>query len=258
MTFRPRLLPLFGLMLLLRVPLYAQNGDEKARSLVQRTIQEMGGNALSGVKDAYGSGRFFILKEGGQSWTKFWDYYKWPGKARTEFDRKQTGIVEIYDLTLGKGWIYEYGKVKEKTADEMRDFRLAEKRNLINLFRDRWREPGTKVFYYGPGAIDTLKPMEALEFVDAENYSVTVYFEEGNPRPTKLEYKDRTAEGLAVTKSEQFFRWFKVHGVLTPKRVEFYTNDRQTGLVEYSELDYNLDLPDTLFQQPLPLEKNKK
>ena len=177
----------------------------------------------------YGEGRIFMLKEGRQSWTKFWDYYRWSGKARTDFDKRGEGLADIFNLELGKGWTYEYGKVKPKTEDDLRRFRLAEKRNLASLFRERWKEPGMKVLYLGPNEIDTTQPMEALEFLDTENYSVTVYYEEGKALPVKLEYKDRNQDGIVLNKAEMYFRWFRFQGILTPLRIELYTNGRQSG-----------------------------
>jgi hypothetical protein len=231
--------------------------DDRARQLVQSTIQEFGGSAFLDWKDMYGEGRIFMLKEGRQSWTKFWDFYRWSGKSRTDFDKRAEGLSDIFNLDLGKGWTYEYGKVKPKTEDDMRRFRLAEKRNLANLFRERWKEPGMKVLYVGPNEIDTTQPMEALEFLDTENYSVTVYYEEGKALPVKLEYRDRNQDGIVLNKAEMYFRWFRFQGILTPLRVEMYTNGRQTGLVEYSLVQYNTGLSESLFTEPAPVVKKK-
>jgi hypothetical protein len=249
------------LMLIAIWPAAQQKKDAKAQELIQKVIKEFGGEAFLSWKDFTGSGRYFQIKSNGdQGWTKFWEYYKWSGLSRMEFDKKSEGIVEIYNTRLGKGWSYEYGKVKDKTSEEYRDFLLSEKRNITNLFRERWREPGMKVFYYSPSSLDTVKPMEALEFVDVENYSITVYFEEGSPRPVKLDYKEQIKDGPMVTKSDMFYRWFKYQEVLTPKRVEFYISGRLTGLVEYAEAAYNTGLDDKLFDEPkpAPVKKSKE
>jgi hypothetical protein len=231
--------------------------DDKAGQLIQATIRELGGPAFLGWKDMYGEGRIFILKEGRQSWTKFWDYYRWKGKARTDLDKRGEGLADIFNLELGQGWTYEYGKVKPKSDEDMRRFRLSEKRNLAALFRERWKEPGMHVVFIGPSEIDTTKPMEALAFIDADNYTVTVFYDEGNPRPVKLEYKDRNPDGIVLNNTEMFFRWFVFQGILTPLRVELYTNDRQTGLIEYKTIQYNTGLPDSLFTEPTPVVKKK-
>jgi hypothetical protein len=234
----------------------ARGADEdRAQKLIQSTIQEFGGNAFLTWKDSYGEGRIFMLKEGRQSWTKFWDFYRWSGKARTDFDKRSEGLADIFNLELGKGWTYEYGKVKPKSEDDLRRFRLAEKRNLASLFRERWKEPGMKVLYLGPNEIDTTQPMEALEFLDTENYSVTVYYEEGKALPLKLEYKERNPDGIVLNKAEMYFRWFRFQGILTPLRIELYTNGRQSGLLEYSLVQYNTGLAESLFTEPAPVVK---
>jgi len=243
---------LISLLILGSTPFRSAEID-KAQELIQKVRTELGDKAFESWTDYYGEGRMFILKRGGQSWTKFWEYYKWSGKSRTAYNDKD--LYDVYNLDLGKGWAFEYGKVKAKTEEDVRRFRQSEKRNLFNLFRDRYREPGMKVFYLGPENIDSLKPMEALEFVDADNFSFIVYFEEGNPVPQKVEYKDRNPDGLTINKTERFYRWFRVDGILSPKRVEFYTGENQTGLVEYSLFRYNTGLSDTLFQEPVPVVK---
>ncbi len=231
--------------------------DPRAQTVIQRTIQALGGQRFLTWKDMYGTGRFFIIKRDGQSWTKFWEYYRWEGKSRTELEKQREALADIFNLELGKGWTYEYGRVKPKTEEELRRFRLSEKRNIYNIFRSRWKEDGMKVLYYGPSEIETVKPMEALEFIDAENYTVTVLFEEGVALPVKVEYQDRNEDGIVLPKSEMFFRWFSSDGVMAPHRVEFFTREKNTGLVEYAEVKFNVGLTDDLFLEPVPAAKKK-
>lgn len=226
--------------------------DEKARARYDRTVQAMGGKAFLSWIDSYGTGRYFVLKEDGGGWADFWDYYKWPGKSRTDMDEKEKGLVDVFNLDLGKGWTAEYGKVRPKTEAELQRFRLSEKRNLAALFRTRIKEPGIRVFYFGPTSIDTVKPMEALEFVDAENYSVSVYFEEGEGLPVRMEYTERDEQGIVQKKTDVFYKWFSFQGVMFPKRLEFFTNGKPSGLVEYDTVKFNSSLPDSLFQEPHP------
>jgi len=249
---------IFWLIIIIMMIIPLMRGEtekDKATILIQKTIKEMGGPAFLKWTDYYGDGRFYIIKGSRKSWTKFWEEYKWNGKSRINFDKKREAISEIYNMDLGKGWSYEYGKVKEKSEDDIQRFRLAEKRNLANLFRERWKEDGMKVFYLGPGNFDTVKPLEALEFVDADNYIVTVFYEEGSSLPFKIAYKERNKDGIVLYKEEQVFRWFKIKGIQTPLRVEFYTNGEHSGLLEYSEFLYNVGLSDALFQKPSPKEK---
>ena len=231
--------------------------DNRAQGMIQRTIQALGGEKFLTWKDMYGHGRIFVIKRDGQSWTKFWEYYRWEGKSRTELEKQHEALADIFNLELGKGWTYEYGRVKPKTEEEMRRFRQSEKRNIYNIFRRRWQEDGMKVLYYSPADIETVKPMEALEFIDAENFTVTVFFEESVPLPVKVEYQDRNEDGIVLPKSEMFFRWFRSGGVMAPHRVEFFTRESNTGLVEYTEVNFNVGLADALFQEPVPPVKKK-
>jgi hypothetical protein len=231
--------------------------DSRPQEMIQKTVRALGGSKFLSAKDMFGYGRMFVIKRDGQAWTKFWEYYRWDGKSRTELEKPREALVDIYNLELGKGWSYEYGKVKPKTDDEMRRFRQSEKRNVHNLFRGRWKEDGMKIIYYSPAEIETVKPMEALEFIDAENYTVTVFFDEGNSLPVRVEYQDRNPDGIVLPKAEMLFRWFETNGVMAPHRVEFFTRDTNTGLVEYTEVQFNVGLSEDLFLEPLPVTKKK-
>lgn len=234
--------------------------DPVVRERLDQTVEAMGGDAFLAWKDYSSFGRYFAFKKEGQGWMKFWYYYKWKGMERTEFEEQKTGIIEIYNLTVNSGWTYDYGSVKEKTPEEMRDFMLAEKRNLVVLFRERWKEPGMKVFFMGPKNFKTIQPVEALEFLDADNYSVMVYFEEGTHLPFKAEYVDRNSDGVQVKKEERYYRWFKFQGVCVPMRIEFYTEGRASGLAEFETMAFDKGLSESMFQKPeaKPEKKKKK
>lgn len=235
--------------------------DPKALDLLNRTVQALGGDAFRSWAGYHGEGRIYLIKGDNQSWTKFWYDYRWPGKERMALEEPDGAIVEIYNLEQGKGWAYEYGKVKDKTEEEIRRFRLTEKRSFVNLFRERWKEPGMKVFHLGPESFDSVRPEEGLEFVDAENYAVTVIYAEGKALPERVEYVEKTASGRTEKHADHFFRWFRYQGVMMPLRIEFFTNGVMTRQVDFTLVSFRDPLPDSDFSAPRPgpvKEKKKK
>jgi hypothetical protein len=245
----------FLIILLVRPMACAQEPTQQAEELIRKTIEAMGGEKFLNWQDYIANGRFYAIKGSQKSWTKFWEEYKWRGKYRINYGEEEGAIAEVYNLELNKGWDYEFGKVKDKKDEDVRRFEISERRDPRYLFRDGWKKDGMKVFYLGPDNFDTIEPMVALEFLDAENLSVTVVYHEGNNLPFKIFYKERNESGIMQEKVQLFFRWFNIQGIYTPMRVEFYTNDQRSGLLEYSEIQYNVGVPESVFQKPQPQKK---
>lgn len=233
----------------------AQEPDARALDLIQQTIDGLGGEKFLNWKDYQAEGRFYAIKGAQKSWTKFWEQYAWWGKYRINFGKKEGAIAEVYNLELNKGWDYEFGKVKDKPEEDIRKYEISERRDPRYMFREGWKKEGMKVFFLDPDNFDTIEPQVALEFLDAENRSVTFFYQEGSHVPFKMLYKERNDNGIMQEKEQMFFRWFNIQGIYSPMRIEFYTNGERSGLLEYSEIHYNTGIPDAVFQRPQPKEK---
>jgi len=243
-------------IILLALPLTsAQESNTQALDLIRQTIDALGGEKFLNWQDYTSNGRFYAIKGSQKSWTKFWEEYKWWGKYRINFGKEEGAMAEVYNLELNKGWDYEFGKVKDKSEEDIRKYAVSERRDPRYLFREGWKQEGMKVFFLGPENFDTIEPQVALEFLNAENLSVTVFYQEGSHVPYKIIYKERNENGIMQEKEQMFFRWFHIQGIYSPMRIEFYTNGERSGLLEYSEIQYNTGIPDSIFQRPLPKEK---
>ncbi len=91
-----------------------------AKELLDRTVQNLGGESFLNWAGYHGEGRSYVIKGDNQSWTQFWYDYRWPGMERMAYEEERGAIVEVWNTPQGKGWTYEYGKVKEQTAEEYR------------------------------------------------------------------------------------------------------------------------------------------
>ncbi len=176
-------LTLAGLSLLSIPPARAQEQTEvlmpeqsaaKAKDLIQKAVQALGGSDYLAVRDATCSGRIGSFGHSGDlmGYEKFIDYSKLPDKDRSE-NLPKRNIIEIKNGD--KGWVLDRGGVSEADEVSIAEFQEDIKTDIDNVLRDRWKEPGTILRYLGPDVVD-LKEADWIEFVDNENRSIRIAF----------------------------------------------------------------------------------
>jgi len=247
------LLPI-GMIIFFAAFASGQNED-KSLQLFKDAIQAMGGDAYANVVDMVSEGQAFMFSREGASSVpiKYNDYTKLPDKSRYEFgNKKKERDITVFDLSENKGWILEPGKeVREATPEEMGEFRRAAKHSIDNIFRFRYKDPEVKLFYLGPGE-GRESAFEMVKILDSENDEMVVYFDRISKLPAKIEYYETDDRGIRYRMTDEFGQWHKKEGVLTPLRVDHYSNGRQSSLYFILEIAYNENLQDSFFSKPVP------
>ena len=150
----------------------------KATEVVAAAIEAMGGKNYLEVKNYHKIGRYFIFDQRGRS--SFTNFSDWtvlePIKWRFQLGEDKRQQVQIYNLEIGKGWTLEgESSVEEITEEEVREFEVEVQRDIDILLRERVDEEGMSLFYYGPEEIAGSGEYEAVEFLDATNFSVVIF-----------------------------------------------------------------------------------
>ena len=228
--------------------------EEKIQQLFQDAIQAMGGDTYLGVTDWIAKGQTFAFdREGGSSIPiKFTDYTRLPDKSRYELgNKKKDRDISVYNLATNEGWIKEGRKeTREVTPDEMSDFKRVVKHSIDIIFRYRYKDPETKLFYLGPGeGRDVI--LEMVKILDPENDEVTLYFDRITKLPQKIEYWNMSSLGVRLRVVEEFSQWHVIEGVNTPLRTDRTVNGRRASQNFVLEITYNNNLPDSLFTKPV-------
>ncbi len=227
--------------------------DEKVRKMFQDAIQALGGDTYLNVKDVASEGNYFIYNAQGDSsgLIKFDTYVKLPDKVRFELgNKKKDRDITVFDLAAGVGWILEQPKdLRAATPEEMKAFKADAKHDIDNILHFRWKDPNNKLFYLGPGEGDDVT-LEMVQVLDPENDSVTVYFDRISKLPAKVEYQSVNKRGIRERNVQEFSQWHMIEGVNTPLRVDGYANKRRTFSSYAVKVDYNSNLPDSLFTKP--------
>lgn len=265
-NYRSKLIRSLGMLLLVLGggpgSLFAQNpGAEKAKQLVARGIESLGGSVYLNVRNTHSHGRYFFFdRRGRKAFTRFWDWTNYsPVKWRFRLGKGKRQEVQIYNLELGKAWKLE-GKssVEELLKKDIEDFKEAVKRDIDILLRSRVDEEGMNFYFYGPDEAGTSGEVAAVEFLDATNDSVVVFFDLRTHRPMRTETEIRDRMGILHKQTVEFSNWHTIDGVQTPLRVDRYVDGRIRSQRFLEELAYNVAIPADHFLEPQIEEKKKK
>jgi len=237
-----------------------ETAEEKIRILFEDAISAMGGDAFINVSDMNSVGQYFMFNNRGDSsgLIKFTDYTKLPDKSRFEMGNKKNEMeITIFDLAKNEGWIIE-GQREPRSAseDEMKSFLASANHSLDNIFRFRWKDPQNKLFYLGPGeGADITR--DIVRLIDPENDEVIIYFDRVSKLPARIETQRINERGVRVRVADEYSQWHKIQGILTPMRIDSYTNGRRSSQQFLLKLSYNINLRDDFFSKPEPKTKKK-
>ncbi|MBI4456157.1 MAG: hypothetical protein HY644_09685 [Acidobacteria bacterium] len=229
---------------------------QKALSVIERSIESMGGPRFRQVQEIKSKGHYYVFKDGQTAGVaKYFDYTRLPDKSRFQLGEGKNREVTIFDLSTNKGWHLE-GKndIKEASAEEIRQFRQTVRHSVENLLRKRLQEPGMNFFYYGSGEVSGRDDVEAVEMIDAENDSVLIYFDLKTYLPSRLEYVTVDARGNKRREAVEFYIWHSMEGVMTPLRLDNYTGGQLSSQLFVDEITYRPTpaFNDALFSRPTP------
>ncbi len=248
-------LTLAGLSLLSISPARAQEQTEvlmpeqsaaKAKDLIQKAVQALGGSEYLAVRDATCSGRIGSFGHSGDlmGYEKFIDYSKLPDKDRSE-NLPKRNIIEIKNGD--KGWVLDRGGVSEADEVSIAEFQEDIKTDIDNVLRDRWKEPGTILRYLGPDVVD-LKEADWIEFVDNENRSIRIAFAKATHLPLRkvLVTRDPGTRMRSET-IEYYSNYHPIGGVVQPFQVTRERNGQKIYQAFIEECKFNTNPSDSLF-----------
>jgi len=248
-------LTLAGLSLLSIPPARAQEQTEvlmpeqsaaKAKDLIQKAVQALGGSEYLAVRDATCSGRIGSFGHSGDlmGYEKFIDYSKLPDKDRSE-NLPKRNIIEIKNGD--KGWVLDRGGVSEADEVSIAEFQEDIKTDIDNVLRDRWKEPGTILRYLGPDVVD-LKEADWIEFVDNENRSIRIAFAKATHLPLRkvLVTRDPGTRMRSET-IEYYSNYHPIGGVIQPFQVTRERNGQKIYQAFIEECKFNTNPADSLF-----------
>jgi hypothetical protein len=236
----------------------AQANQQKARAVLDRMIQALGGQAYMSLQDYQmegRSGRFYHGSSGGS--TVFYRFWQWPDKERVELT-KQRDVVE---LTLGDQ-MYEVTFRGSRPIDPKKDpdalLFLARRRHALDIVLRQWlQDPGTALFDEGPDLAEN-HSVERVTIMTSSNDAVTLSIDTLTHLPVKKTFVFRDPQGYRDEIAEVYDNWKVVQGINTAYNTLVLRNGDLQRQYFITTVTYNNHLSASLFQPGAGFDPHKK
>ena len=232
--------------------------DEKAAAIVEHAVEAMGGRAYLDVRAVVSHGYFTPMNEktGGLPIT-FHDYMVFPDRERTEFKGAGVKRVEVY--AGAAGWVYD-ARAKNLTdikPEQLEDFRTATRTSIDNVLRGWWRSEGVTLSYLGRREAGLARRNETVGLTYPDGFAVEFEFDAKEWLPSKAKYRRQNAEGEVVEEEDRYAQFQTLGAVRAPFIVDHYRAGVQSSRVNYDAVEFNAQVPDSLFAKPADIKAIK-
>jgi hypothetical protein len=226
--------------------LMPEQSAQKAREVLQQTIQAMGGAAYQNLRDSSCEGRLSAFGHSGDmtGFDVYFDLSIFPDKDRTEHSKKRN-IVEVFNGD--KGWTLDKGGVADAPPAQLKAWTDSLKTDIDHVLRYRIHEPGIVLRYAGTDVAD-LKEVNWVELTDSEDRTIRLALDSITHFPVReVVISQDPASQLRIEQIYYFTNYHPVSGIQTPYQISSSRN----GLRAYQEFidtcSYNTGLSDSLF-----------
>ncbi len=248
------------------VNLNDSDNARKARAVLDRTIQALGGQAYLTYENKSETGRYYPLYHGRTESTGIpYNYYiEYPDKDRFE-------VLRLKDIHVIPGQI-DIGGVKSKKADlvlihngdkgyettykgtaaqeplDLENYLRRRQHSLEWVFRKWIRDPNVAWFYDGQSVVDG-KECEGVTLLNSQNDSVSVFLDLNSHYPVKISYSWRDPKDKQKNVEDEVYDNYKlVRGIWTAHSITRYFNEETSQQRFINTASYNLKLPDSMFE----------
>jgi hypothetical protein len=236
--------------------LRAQTAGQRGKSLVDKTIYALGGDAFRNLRGRTEIGRaysFYHEQLSGLSIARVYTKYLPPDSLspvkmvqRQVFGKK---LDEAVIFGEKEAWDVTYRGATQIAADRFDQFRDSTLHDIFYILRQRLGEPGLEIEAKGTEVVEN-QTTETLEIFDSENRSVTVWVSATTFLPVRQRFlrwdptiKDRIEETANYTKYRE-----SGNGVMLPWATE-RERDKQRIFQMYSDhVSVTEPLADNLFE----------
>jgi hypothetical protein len=251
----------------------------KARSLLEQTIETLGGQAYLTYESRSESGRYYPLYHGRTNSTglQYNYFFKYPDKDRFEVLKAKDihvipGSIDIggvkskkVDLALvhngDKGYEISYKGTAAQDKLDLQNYLRRRDHSPEWVFRKWLNDPTVALFYDGLDVVDS-KPTEGVTMLNSRNDSVKIWIDQATHYPVKISYSWRDPKDKQMNTEDEVFDHYKPEdGIMTPHSFTRYFNGEMSQQRFITTAKYNLSLPDTLFDASVtydPLTPMKK
>lgn len=237
----------------------------KARTVLDQTIQALGGQPYLTYENRSEEGRYYPLYHGRTESTgiPYRYYVEYPDRDRFEVIHTkdvfllfgQVGNVKVKnktDIVLihngDKGYEVTYKGTAAQDKPDLENYLRRREHSLEWVFRKWMRDPNVALFYDGAAVVDG-KETEGVTLLNRENDSVNVFLDLNSHYPVKISYSWRDPKDKQKNVEEEVYDSYKlVQGIWTPHSITRYFNGETSQQRFINTASYNLKLPDSMFE----------
>lgn len=230
-----------------QMPVNAESAA-KAKSLFNRAVEALGGDAFLHVESAQFEGRVYGFQRGDLTGlAQFAQYVKYPDQSREEYGEKKEEI----QITNGdKGWMIDINGVHPVPEDEMKSRRESRSMRAFYVLRYRLGEEGSIVEYVNRDLWEN-REVDVVRFVDKDNDVLEFSLDSSTALPARTTWVHRDAKTRErIEEVETFGNYFTRDGIVTPRRTVRLRNGTRVFEAVIREAHFNMPHPDSLFVPP--------
>lgn len=247
----------------------AENSQQKGKRVVDEALAALGGPAYLNMQNRVESGRiygFYNETLSGLGVDVLYTNYlprpdpPEPGflgvRVRDARGKKQDDVILYTD---GTGYEITFRGARPLSDTVVKQFKAGTLHNVFYILRQRLGEPGLIVDSRGSDFFEN-RPVEIVDVTDANNDTVTVYFDQMTKLPTRQRYYRR--DPIDNTKLEEVTLFGKYRevggGVMWPFTIRRERNGEKIFEMYSESVEINQDLKDSMFTLPQGMKILKK
>lgn len=233
--------------------------DEKAEAVIKRAVEKLGGDRYLQVKNLVSTGYFTLFRGGTADIPSFFiDVIVYPDKERTEF--KQLGNKTVQTNSGEKGWLYDGGNqnLREQNPREIENFKRGIRTSIDTLLRGIWRNQGATLAYVGRREAGIGKRNEVVKLTYPDGFVVEYEFSATDGLPMKSVFKGKGDDETELKEEDRYAQFIEIQGIYVPFIVDHFIDGKQSTRINYEKLEFNKNVPDSIFNKPSDVKELKK
>lgn len=234
----------------------ADEDTRKAKALVERGIQALGGSAYLNIRDREQQGRGYSFHHGRATGggAVFWNFWEFPDKERVEIT-KERDIAELY---IGnKGYEVTYKGVHPIEEKDLVDYLRRRRFSLDTVLRTWLNDPGV-IFLYEGNAIAGEHPTQRVTLINSKDEAVSLFFDVDTHLPVKKSFEWRDPVDRQKNLEEEIYdNYRQVSGVMAPYNLTRYFNGDMASQRFLSSVTINQGLDEAMFDPNSGYNPNK-
>lgn len=233
-----------------------QENARKARAIVDQALQALGGQTYLTIRDREQQGRGYGFHHGQPTGGGgvFWSFTEFPDKERVEVT-KERDIAELY--VGNKGWEITYKGPRPLDPKDLDDYLRRRRFSLETVLRTWLNDPGVVLLYEG-AANAAQHPASQITLINAQNESVTLYFDTDTHLPVKKSFSWRDPVDKQKNIEEEVYENYRqVSGVMAPYNITRYFNGDMTSQRFLNTVTINQGLDPAMFDPKSGYNPNK-